>query len=49
MSLPDGAARRLDEVSTLGLGFPHDELESAQGACRGRVSEPTGRRRPFPR
>ncbi len=44
VSLPDEAARRLDEVSAIDLGFPQQDLETTRGAFYGPVSERTDRR-----
>jgi aryl-alcohol dehydrogenase-like predicted oxidoreductase len=47
LSLPDEAARRLDEVSAIELGFPLDSIESTRSIFYGAVSEQTDRRPPF--
>ena len=46
LSLPDVAAQRLDEVSAIELGFPHDSIESARSIFYGPVDERTDRRPP---
>jgi aryl-alcohol dehydrogenase-like predicted oxidoreductase len=47
LSLPDEAARRLDEVSAIELGSPHDSIESARSIFYGAVAERTDRRPPI--
>ena len=47
LSLPDEAARRLDEVSAIELGFPLDSIESTRSIFYGAVSERTDRRPPI--
>ena len=44
VSLPTEAARRLDEVSAIDLGFPQKDLETTRGVFYGPVSELTDRR-----
>jgi aryl-alcohol dehydrogenase-like predicted oxidoreductase len=44
LTLPGAAVDRLDEVSTIPLGFPHDFIESSAGFVYGPAGEKTDRR-----